>query len=154
MGCESLHHQWKCYKKKIDERSHPGYFMGYAATTWVIIYWNLIQNFVIHRAHNVWFDEYTYRLSIEDNHTTASLLIQQDPESHVHNSDLINLIICELDIKSTKSCDTKILTYEIKWPPFVNKVGFILTGWSIIYNPIYHLYNTKFTIQLSTTNTG
>ena len=45
-------------RKKIDDRSHQGYFMGYAATTGVIIYWKPDQPFVIHRAHHVWFDEY------------------------------------------------------------------------------------------------
>ena len=38
--------------------------MGYKATTGAIIYWRLDQPFVIHRAHNVWSDEYNSRLSI------------------------------------------------------------------------------------------
>ena len=40
--------------------------MGYIATTGVILYWKPDQPFIIHRAHNVWFDEYNSRLSIED----------------------------------------------------------------------------------------
>ena len=68
--------------------------MGYAATTGVIIYWNPDQPFFIHRAHNVWFDEYNYRISIEDKHTPSSLLFYQHPEIHVHNSDLLNFIPC------------------------------------------------------------
>ena len=36
------------------------------------------------------------------------------------------MIICELDITSTPFHDTKILTYEIELPPFVNKAGFNL----------------------------
>ena len=62
-------------RNNIDDRSHRGYFMGYAATTGVIIYWKPYQPFIIHRAHHVWFDEYNSRLSVEDNHTTGSLLL-------------------------------------------------------------------------------
>ena len=66
--------------------------MGYAATTGVILYCNLDHNFVIHREHHVWFDEYNYRLSIENNHTPGFLLLQQYPESLIHNSYRLNLI--------------------------------------------------------------
>ena len=81
-------------RKKLDDRSHRGYFMGYAATTGVIIYWKLDQNFIIHRAHHVWFDEYNSSLSIEDNNTPGSLLLRKYPEIHINNSDLLNLIEC------------------------------------------------------------
>ena len=100
--------------------------MGYAATTVVILYLGLYQPFVIHRAHHVWFDEYNSRLSIEDKHTPGSLLLQQYPEYHIHNSDFLYLIPYELDLTSTKFCDTTILTYEIELPPPGNKVGFNL----------------------------
>ena len=53
-------------RKKLDDRSHRGYFMGYAATTGVILYWKPDQPFIIHRSHHVWFDEYNSRLSIEE----------------------------------------------------------------------------------------
>ena len=66
--------------------------MGYAATTGVILYWKPDQPFIIHRAHHVWFDEYNSCLSIEDKHTSGSLLLRQDPEGHIHNKDLLNLI--------------------------------------------------------------
>ena len=49
--------------------------MVYAATTGVIIYWKQYQPFVFHRAHNIWFDEYNFSLSIEDKHTPGSLLL-------------------------------------------------------------------------------
>ena len=62
-------------RKKINDRSHWGYFMGCAATTGVIIYWKPDQPFIIHIAHNVCFDEYNSRLSIEDKHTPGSLLL-------------------------------------------------------------------------------
>ena len=42
----------------------------------------------------------------------------------MHYSDLLNLIPNELDITSTKFCDTKINTYEIELPPSGKKVGF------------------------------
>ena len=67
--------------------------MGYATTTGVILYWKQDKTFIIHRAHNVWFDEYNSRLSIEDKHTPGSLLLRQDPEDHIHNSYLLNLTI-------------------------------------------------------------
>ena len=87
--------------------------MGCASTTGVIIYCKPDQIFVIHRSHNIWFDEYNPRLSIEDKHTPGSLLLQQYPERFIHNSDLLNLIPCELDITSTPFRYTKILTCEI-----------------------------------------
>ena len=43
-------------RKKLDDRSHWGYFMGYADTTGVIIYWKPDQTFVIYRFRHVWFD--------------------------------------------------------------------------------------------------
>ena len=72
-------------RNKLDDRSHWGYFMGYAATAGVILYWRPDHKFIIHRAHHVWFDEYNYRLYIEDNHTPGSLLLQQYPEGHIHD---------------------------------------------------------------------
>ena len=104
-------------RKKLDYRPHRDYFMGYSATTGVIIYWKPEQPFVIHKDHHVWFDEYKSRLSIKYNHTPGSGLLRQYPEMHIHNSDLLKLIPCELDIASTPFCDTKILTYEIELPP-------------------------------------
>ena len=60
--------------KKLDDRSHRGYFMEYAATTGDILYWKPDQPFIIHRAHHVWFDEYNSCLSIEEKHTSGLLL--------------------------------------------------------------------------------
>ena len=99
--------------------------MGYAATTGIILYWKPDQPFIIHRAYHVWFDEYNSRLSIEDNHTTVSLLIQQYTESHIHNSDLLNLIPCKLDITSTPFRDETIITYDIDLPPSGKKLVII-----------------------------
>ena len=59
--------------------------MGNAATTGVILYWKQYQQYIIQRAHHVWFDEYNSRLSIEEKHTPGSLLLRQDPEDHIHN---------------------------------------------------------------------
>ena len=87
---------------------------------------NHINFFITQRAHHVWFGKYISRLSIEDNHTPGSLLLWQDPGSFIHNSDLLNLIPCELDLVSTPFRDTKILTYEIDLPPSGKKIGFNL----------------------------
>ena len=100
--------------------------MGYAATIGFILYWNPDQPFVIHRAHHVWFDEYNYCLSIEYKHTTSYLLLQQDPESLINNSDLLKLIQRELYLTPTTFYDTTILTYEIWLPPSEKKIGFNL----------------------------
>ena len=72
-----------------------------------------------------WLDEYNYRPSIEDKHNPGSLLLWQDPESHIYYSDLLNLIPCELDITSTPFSDTTVITYEIELPPSGKKVGLI-----------------------------
>ena len=45
-------------RKKLDYRSHRGYFMRYKATTGFILYSKPDQPFIIHGAHDVWFDEY------------------------------------------------------------------------------------------------
>ena len=113
-------------RKKLDEISHRGYFMRYAATTGVILYWKPDQPFFIHRAHHVWFDEYNFRLFIEDKHTPGSLLLQQDPEGHIHNSDLLNMIPCKPDIASTQLRYETIITYDIELPPSGKKIGFNL----------------------------
>ena len=57
---------------------------------------------------------------------TVYLLLWQDPEGRIHYSDLLNLIPCELDIKSTPFSDTTIITYDIELPPSGKKVGFNL----------------------------
>ena len=72
-------------RKKLDDRSHRGYLMGYVATTRVIIYWKPYQQFIMHITHNVWFDQYNSCLSIEDKKTPGSLLLRQDPEVHIHD---------------------------------------------------------------------
>ena len=100
--------------------------MGYADTTGVIIYWNIDQPFLIYIFHHVWFDEYNYHLSIGEKHTTGSLLLWQYHEINIHNSDLINLIPCEIDLTTTTFCDTKIITYEIELPTSGKKVRFHL----------------------------
>ena len=100
--------------------------MVYSDATGVILYWKPYQHFVFHRDHHVWFDEYNFRLSIEDNNTPGSLLLQKYPESHIHNSDLLNLIPCELDLVSIPFCDTKILIYKIELHPSGKIVGFNL----------------------------
>ena len=100
--------------------------MGYAATTGFIIYWKPDEPFIIHISHHVWFDEYNSLLSIEDKHTPGSLLLRQDPEGHIHDSDLLNLIKWKLDITSNTFSDETIITYEIELPPSGKKIGFNL----------------------------
>ena len=87
--------------------------MVYAATTGVILYWKPDQPFVIHRSHHFLFDEYNSCLSIEDKHTPGSLPLRQYPEGRIHDSELLNLIPCKIDLASTPFSDTKIITYEI-----------------------------------------
>ena len=100
--------------------------MGYSDTKGVILYWKLDQPFIIHRAHHVWFDEYNSRLSIEDKDTKISLLLLQDPEGHIHNSDQLNLIPWKIDLKYTPFSDETIITYDIELPPSGKKIGFNL----------------------------
>ena len=88
--------------------------MGYEATTGVIIYRNPDQPFVIHITHHIFFYEYNSRLTIEDKHTPGYLILQQYPASLIHNSDLLNLIQCEIDLPSTPFINKKILTSEIE----------------------------------------
>ena len=99
---------------KLDDISHWGYFMIYAATTGFIIYWKPDKPFVIQRAHHNWFDEYNSCPSIEYKRTQGSLILRKDSESNLHNSDLLNLIPYELDITYTPFIDTTITAYEIE----------------------------------------
>ena len=69
----------------MDYISYRVYFVGYVATTVVIIYWNIDQHFVIHIYHHVWFDEYNSCIYIKVDHNSGYLLLQQDPETCVHN---------------------------------------------------------------------
>ena len=90
-----------------------------------VISWDLLEtisNVFILRSHHVWFDEYNYRLSIEDNNTTDYLLLWKYPEGSINESDLLKLIPCEIDITSTTFSDTTIITYEIELPPSVKKL--------------------------------
>ena len=100
--------------------------MGYADTIGVILYCKPDQTFIIHRAYHIWFDEYNYRLYIEDNHTPSSLLLRKYSEGHINDSDLLNLIPCKLDPKSTPFSAAEIITYDIELPPSGNKIGFNL----------------------------
>ena len=100
--------------------------MGYSDTTGFILFWNPYQPFVVHRSHHVWYDEYHSRLSIEDKNTPGSLLLQKVPEIHVHNSDILNSIPCELDLTSYPFSDTQIITYKIELPTSGKKIGFNL----------------------------
>ena len=95
--------------------------MGYAADTGVIIYWKPDQHFINQRAHHVWFDKYNSRFSIKDKHTTGALILQQDIESLIHDSDLLNLIPCELDLISTTFSDTTTITYKLSYLPLERK---------------------------------
>ena len=54
------------------------------------------------------------------------MLLRQDPEGHIHNSDLLNLIPCELDLTSTSFRDDTIIIYDIELPPSGKKIGFNL----------------------------
>ena len=51
-------------RKNLDDRPHCGYFMGYAATKGVILYWKPYKFIFIQRDHHVWFDEYNSCLYI------------------------------------------------------------------------------------------
>ena len=44
-------------RKKLYDRTHRDYFIGYADTTGVILYWKPDKPFIIHKYHHVWFDE-------------------------------------------------------------------------------------------------
>ena len=100
-------------RNKLDDISHHGYCMGYAATSGIVIYWKTDQPFFIYKSHYIPVDEYDHHPFIKDNHTPGCLPLQQDPETHIYNSYVLNFNPCELDITYTPFCDTIILTYEI-----------------------------------------
>ena len=113
-------------RKNLDDRPHRGYFIGYETNIGIILYWKPDQPFVIHISHHVWFDEYNYRLSIEDKHTLCYLLLRKYPEGHIYDSYLLNLITRKLDLISNTFSNIKITKYNIELPPSGKKVGFNL----------------------------
>ena len=58
--------------------------------------------------------------------TPGSLILKQDPEIIIHNSDPLILIPNELDITSTPYFDTTIIAYEIEVLPAGKKIAFNL----------------------------
>ena len=98
--------------------------MGCAGTIGVIIYWKPDQPFIIHIAHHVYFDEFNSRLSIYNKDAPGSLLLRKDTECHIHDSDLLNLIPCKLDLTSILFSDEKIIAYDIELPTSGKKIGF------------------------------
>ena len=99
---------------------------GVRQLTGVIHNWKQDQTFVIHRAHPIWYDEYNYFLFIEYKHTSSYLLLQQETESIINNSDLLNLIPCGIDLTCTPFSDTTIITYELELPTAGKKLVFNL----------------------------
>ena len=87
--------------------------MGYSDTIGDILYLKPDHHFVIHISHHVWFDEYNSRLYIEYKRTTGSLLLRQDPEGHIHESDIINLIMNDIYLTFNIFSDTTIIPYAI-----------------------------------------
>ena len=87
-------------------------------------------------------------------HTHTHTHLRKDPESHVHNSDLLNLIPCQLDLITTPFSDATILTYEIELPTSVKKVGFNLMDDEYFTIPYITDKNTEFASQSSTSITG
>ena len=61
---------------------------------------------------------------MEYKHTTGSLLLWQDTESRIHDSDLLNLIPCKLGITSTPFRDEIIITNDIDLPSYGKKIVF------------------------------
>ena len=60
-------------RKKLDNRSNIAYFVAYATTTGVILYWKPNQLFYIHIAYHAWFVEYNSYASSAYNHTPVYL---------------------------------------------------------------------------------
>ena len=102
--------------------------MVYAYTKEVIIHWNPYQPLHTPRVYHDCFYEYNYSLSTEDKHTHGYLLLQKYPESILLIYYMHNYIPCELDVKYTPFCDTKILTYEVELLPSGKKIGFLFIG--------------------------
>ena len=112
--------------------------MGYEATTGVIMYWKSYQPFVTHRAYHVWFDEYNSCLYIEDKHAPGSLLLLQDTESHIHNPELLSLILCELNLTSTPFFIQKFSHFKLSCLPLERKLVLIYWMMNLSQSHIYH----------------
>ena len=89
---------------------------------------------------------------MEYKHTTGYLILQQYPESLIHNLDLLNLIPCELDLTSIPFRYKKIITNAIELPPSGNKIGFNLLDdkYFTISHVIDTIQNSPSGHQLST----
>ena len=85
--------------------------MVYIGTAVVILYCKPYQTYYFCRSHHAWFCWYSYRIYIEDNRTPVSLILQKDPERFIHNLNILELILCEIDLISTPFRDATIITY-------------------------------------------
>ena len=132
MRGESLHHQWACYKKEdwwyITSHSFYG-ICNYYRNYFIL---ETRPDFFIHIAHHVWFDEYNHHLYIYDRHTSGSLLIQQHPESLIHNLELINLILCKLDLNPLHSLIQQFSHMKLSYPLLDRKLVLIYLAMNIL----------------------
>ena len=88
---------------------------------------------------------------MEEKHTPSYLLLQKYPESHLHNSDMLNLIQCELDLASTPFFDTTTIAYKLELPPTENKIlKFLDDEYCTIPYVIYIIPNSPYGHQLPT----
>ena len=65
-------------------------------------------------------------ICIEDKKNTCYLILQQYPESIIHNTDLLKLIPRELDLISTPFSNTTTIIHEIESPLDGKKIVFNL----------------------------
>jgi hypothetical protein len=106
--------------KILNENDVDGYFMGYANTTKVIIYWDPKTN-TIKRAHHCFVDEFETRVSPHQSHTPGALLLAEAPGGHYDPTppppDKVRFQISSFDIQTSPFPADEMHSFQISIPP-------------------------------------
>jgi hypothetical protein len=104
----------------LNENDVDGYFMGYANTTKVIVYWDPKTN-TIKRAHHCFVDEFETRVSPHQRHTPGALLLAETPGGQYDPTppppDEIRFQISSFDIQESSFPADEMFSFQVSIPP-------------------------------------
>lgn len=97
-----------------------GYFMSYANTTKVLLYYDPSTN-KVKRAHHAYVDEFDVRISPDEKHTPGALLLSEYPAGEYNprlvDPSTVRMVKPTLDLTNSPFDPDKLITVEIELPP-------------------------------------
>eukprot|EP00978_Attheya_sp_CCMP212_P030984 scaffold115760_cov65-Attheya_sp.AAC.3 len=106
--------------KILSENDVDGYFMGYANTMKIIIYWDPKTN-IIKRAHHCFVDKFETRVSPHQRHTPGALLLTEAPGGHYDPipppPDNVRFQISSFNIQTSPFPADEMHSFQISIPP-------------------------------------